>query len=124
MILRHLGQDHPTDTGPFVVLTILRMFDVEPIERIFAAHGLEFGPAPGIRLPQRRFEDDREQAEVLRVLHEQGVDTREWEDEGRHYADLYIAAPTAEQFADLLERMQHIQLQFEEQADPAGYIVR
>ena len=124
VILRHLGQAHPADTGPFVVLTILRMFNVEPIHRVFETHGMEFGPAAGIRLPQRRFEDDREQEEVLRILHGKGLDTQEWEDEGRHYADLYIAAPTAEQFADLLERMRHVQGQCEEQAEPAGYIQR
>ncbi|MCK4601254.1 MAG: hypothetical protein KAU28_02230, partial [Phycisphaerae bacterium] len=95
-----------------------------PIHRVFETHGMEFGPAAGIRLPQRRFEDDREQEEVLRILHGKGLDTQEWEDEGRHYADLYIAAPTAEQFADLLERMRHVQGQCEEQAEPAGYIQR
>jgi len=90
--------------GPAAVLTILRMFDPSPIRSIFERHGFKFGVVPGIRLPQRRFADDQERAKVLSLLHDRKIDTRGWEETGKHFADLYIAAPK-EDFSDLLDRM-------------------
>ena len=104
VVLRHLGKDHPEGIGPFAVVTILRMFDSSPIETIFEKHGLTFGAVAGARLPQRRFADVGERQKVLSLLHDRGIDTREWEHEDKHYADLFIAAPP-QQFSQLLERM-------------------
>jgi len=91
-ILPHLGKDHPTKHGPFAVVTILRMFDSGPIVRCFEEAGLTMVRVPGIRLPQRNFADEREREGVLNILHEEGVKTNGFEDEGKLFADLYVAA--------------------------------
>lgn len=104
VILRHLGKDHPAEFGPFAVITILRMFDCSPIKAVFEENGFTFGVVPGVRLPQRRFTDAGERQQVLSILHGRDIDTRGWEDRGKQYADLLIAAP-AQQFSLLSERM-------------------
>ena len=104
VVLKELGKEHPADIGPFAVISILRMFDDDPIQAVFEGNGLKFGRVPGVRLPQRRFTDDTERHSMLRVLHDRGLDTQDWEDRGKLFADLFIAAPE-KQFALLLERM-------------------
>ncbi|MFQ5506230.1 MAG: hypothetical protein ACE5F1_15780, partial [Planctomycetota bacterium] len=123
VVLQHLGKDYPSDFGPFAVVTILRMFDIPPIENIFEKHGFRFGAVPGVRLPQRRFTDGEERKKVLSLLHDRGIDTREWEDRGKQYADLYIAAP-AERFSLLLDRMNETRAERESESAMAGYIRR
>jgi hypothetical protein len=91
-VLPHLGQDHPGEYGPFAVVTILRIFELPAVSEVFEKHGFKLGRVPGIRLPQRRFTDAEERANVLSVLHGRGIDTREWEDQGKHFADLFVAA--------------------------------
>jgi len=110
VILPHLGKDHPSDLGPLTVLTILRMFDASPIEAALERQGLSFAAVPGVRLPQRRFQDSTERRRVLSELHDRGIDTSGWEDRGKHYADLYVAAPP-EQLGVLLERMRDTRLE-------------
>jgi carnitine O-acetyltransferase len=104
VVLRELGQDHPAEFGPLAVVTILRMFDAGPVEAAFAERGLKIGRVPSVRLPQRNFSDEDEHWKVLSLLHDRGIDTRGLEDEGKHYADLYVAAPP-QQHAQLLDRM-------------------
>jgi carnitine O-acetyltransferase len=121
VVLRHLGEDNPGDFGPFAVVSILRMFDHSPIRTAFEKHGLAFGPVPGVRLPQRRFADAGERQKVISLLHDRGIDTREWEDRGKQYADLFIAA-TADQFPLLLQRMKETHQ--DRESEVAGYIRR
>lgn len=104
VVLRDLGREHPGAFGPLAVVTILRMFDVAPIRAVFEAHGFVFEPVPGVRLPQRRFADADERRNVLSLLHDRGIDTREWEDRGKHFADLYVAA-VPERLPATIERM-------------------
>jgi hypothetical protein len=82
--------------GPFAVMTILRMFDVEPLRKCFEKHSLRFGKVPGVMLPQRRFADQTEREDILAILHARGLDTRELEDTGKHMAQLYVATPPDE----------------------------
>ena len=123
VVLRHLGKDYPGDFGPFAVVTILRMFDASPIETVFEEHGFTFGAVPGVRLPQRRFTDAEERRQVLSLLHDSGIDTREWEDRGKQYADLFIAAPP-QQCSLLLERMSQTRSERDSESEVAGYIRR
>jgi len=123
VVLRHLGRDHPGDFGPFAAVTILRMFDLSPIETVFEDHGFTFGGVPGVRLPQRRFTDVEERQKVLSLLHDRGIDTRDWEGHGKQYADLFIAAPPG-QFSLLLERMSETRSERDCESEPAGYIRR
>ena len=123
VVLRHLGEDSPCDIGPFAVITILRMFDRSAIETVFEKRGFTFGAVPGARLPQRRFTGIKERQEVLSLLHDRGVDTREWEDRGKHYADLFIAAPPL-QYSLLLERMNATRSECDSESEVVGYIHR
>ena len=123
VVLRDLGKDHPGDFGPFAVVTILRMFDPSPIKSVFEAHGFTFGSVPGVRLPQRRFTDVEEREKVLSLLHDRGLDTRDWEDRGKLYADLFVAAPP-QQFSLLLERMCETRSERDSQSEVVGYICR
>ena len=107
-VLPHLGEDHPSAFGPFSVVTILRMFDIEPISSVFAQSGLCLAPVLGIRLPQRNFADESEQIKVCDLLHDKGIDTTKFEDEGTLFADLFVAAPV-EQLPDLVERVKLVQ---------------
>jgi hypothetical protein len=121
-ILPHLGKDHPGEFGPLVVVTILRMFELSAIPEVFEKHGFMFGRVPGVRLPQRRFTDAEERRKVLSLLHERGIDTGDWEDRGKHFADLYIAAPR-KQYPLLKERMMAASEE-REASRMAGYIRR
>ncbi|MHC4668767.1 MAG: hypothetical protein ACYTFD_10205 [Planctomycetota bacterium] len=121
-ILPHLGKDHPGEIGPLVVVTILRMFDLSAIPEVFEKNGFMFGRVPGVRLPQRRFTDAEERRKVLSLLHERGLDTGDWEDRGKHFADLYIAA-RREQYPLLKERMMAASEE-REASRMAGYIRR
>jgi hypothetical protein len=107
-VLPHLGKDHPTKNGPFAVVTILRMFDAEPIVACFEGVGMNMARVPDIRLPQRNFADDGERDEVLSILQKQGIDTVGLEDEGTLYADLYVAS-AGEQLDRLVSLMQSVE---------------
>jgi carnitine O-acetyltransferase len=121
VVLRHLGKDNPCDFGPFAVVTILRMFEPSAISAVFEKHGFTFGAVSGVRLPQRRFADAEERRKVVSLLHDRGLDIREWEDRGKQYADLFIASPPR-QFSLLLEQMK--QTQRDSKSEAVGYIRR
>jgi carnitine O-acetyltransferase len=122
-ILRDFGRDHPGECGPFVVVTILRMFDLLPVQKVFEKFGLQFGAVPDVRLPQRNFVDRKEKHQVVQLLRERGIETNGWEDDGKHFADLFIAAP-ADQFSMLLDRMTKQKLACSEKSDIPAYIQR
>jgi hypothetical protein len=123
VVLRELGKDHPGDFGPLAILTILRMFETSPVEEVFEAHGFKFGAVPGARLPQRRFTDLDECRKVLSLLHDRGIDTEGWEDRGKQYADLFIAAPP-QQFPLLLECMSRMWSERDGNGNVVAYIRR
>ena len=110
-ILSHLGKGR-TSVGPFTAVTILRMFPSEPVVRTFEQFGYQFKPVPGVQLRQRRFRDDEEQCETLRILNERHLDTSGLEAEGYLYADLYVAGPTAE-LDEVLAQMELMRLKLE-----------
>lgn len=91
--LELLGEGLNLSHGPYTVVTILRMFDPEPIARTFSKAGYKFVRVPGICLRQRAFDGDRELNETLDLLHRRGVDPKGRETEGHLYADLFAAAP-------------------------------
>ncbi len=103
-VVRYAGADHPSQFGPLAVFTILRMFDETPIRDVFETNGYSFGKVPKVMLPQRRFVDQNEREGVLKIIHDKGIDTGEWEDHGKHYAELFIAA-RPDHFPELLGAM-------------------
>jgi hypothetical protein len=123
-VLKHVSKNHSNEFGPIAVLTILRMFDSTSIRDSFESQGFRFERVPGIMLSQRRFADEDEQNGVLDILHEKNIDTTNWEDEGRLYAELYIAAKP-DHFPALLERMKETHsICTGEEADTTTYICR
>jgi hypothetical protein len=103
-VLPELGKDHPGGYGPLAVLTILRMFDAQPITDAFEKAGWRFERVQGVRLPQRAFADDTERDEVISILKKKGCDTEGWETGGVLYADLY-AASRGDELDELTERL-------------------
>ena len=101
-LLEHLGGATETADGPYAVMTILRMFDPDPVAQAFSEFGYEFAPVPGVHLLQRRFESDEEQCRTVELLRERGLDSCGLESEGLLYADLFAAAPKAG-FGGLIE---------------------
>ena len=99
------------------------MFDTEPVEAVFEKHGFSVHAVPDARLPQRRFENLRERKEVLTLLHNRGIDTAEWEEQGKHFADLYVAA-RPEHCMELLDCVYATRSECEEESMLAGYIRR
>lgn len=106
-IARALAQEHPGALGPLAVVSILRMFDPDPVIEAFASADLRFGPVPGVHLRQRRFRDVDEQAGVLRLLAERGLSPAGIETSGRLYADLFVGA-RPDRFDEAVARMQAV----------------
>jgi len=107
--LELLGKGLKLSHGPYAVVTILRMFDPEPIARTFAKSGYKFVRVSGIHLRQRAFDGNRELDETVDLLQRRGVDPEGWETEGHLYADLFAAAPEQDLDAlvSCLQRVNH-----------------
>jgi hypothetical protein len=103
-VVRNLSKDHPSEFGPLAVLTILRMFDAQPILNQFERRGFRIEKVPDVMLPQRRFTDEQERTSVVSILRQKHFDTRKWEDQGKQFAELFVAA-RPENFPLLLDRM-------------------
>jgi len=123
VVLSNLGKSHPSYFGPIAVMTILRMFDTNPIKQCFEKHGLTFCKVPDVRLPQRNFADEEERLQILSVLHDRKIDTTKWEDKGKLFADLYVAAPKDE-IEVLWERMIQTAKELSTEEQPTSYIHR
>jgi carnitine O-acetyltransferase len=106
-ILKLLGTGLNLKHGPYAVVTILRMFDPEPIARTFNQSGYEFVRVEGVRLRQREFDGGRESDETLELIQARGVDPRGWESRGYLYADLFAAAPEKDLDA-VVNCLQHV----------------
>jgi carnitine O-acetyltransferase len=123
-VVRHAGTGHPSEFGPLAVLTILRMFDATPIRAVFENEGYRFAKVPEVMLPQRRFTDMDEQKDVLKILHDRGIDTREWEDRGKQFAELFIGAKP-HHFPELLEKMNEAHsMSVRNESENTAYICR
>ena len=86
--------------------TVLRMFDPEPVARALRAHGLQSALIGDTLLPQRRFHDRQEQADVVSLLRERKLDTGP-EEGGRLYARLLVAA-RAEELPHVVRRLEQV----------------
>ena len=90
-ILDEFGHDARGRLGPVAVMSVLELFDPEPIAESFAEHGYRFGQLP-VRLPQRRFVDEEERDGVLRTLRDRGQRAATQGAENRMFANLCVAA--------------------------------
>ena len=90
-ILDEFGHDARGLLGAVAVISVLELFDPEPIAKSFTEHGYRFGQLP-IRIPQRRFSDEEEREGVLETLRDRGKPTAIQESEGQMFASLCVAA--------------------------------
>jgi len=66
---------------------------MEKIQKTFDYYGYSLINSDVEPIPQRQFSDADEQSQTISLLHEKGIDTKNYEDEGHFYADFYVASP-------------------------------
>lgn len=86
------NQDNPKNR-PIFAFSVLRIFDMEDIEKTFDHYDYSLVKADMNPIRQRRFSDLEEKQNTLLLLHNKGIDTKWLEDDGHFYADFYIASP-------------------------------
>ena len=91
--LFELLEKQESDSEPFFAFSVLRIFDMEKIQKNFDYYGYSLVKSDIEPMRQRRFSDDGEKQKTLSLLHDRGVDTGMYEDDGYFYADFYVASP-------------------------------
>ena len=90
-LLNKLGSEGQGAIGPVAVMSVLELFDPEPIAKTFDEHGYRFGVLP-VRVPQRQFADKAERERVIETLQRRGVSTDVQQTENLMFANLCVAA--------------------------------
>lgn len=88
-LLEAFVEEERSHLGPVAVMSILQLFDHEPVAGAFDNHGLEFVQLP-VQVAQRRFADAAEHARVTQTLQGRGVahdPTSDW-----MFANVCVAA--------------------------------
>ena len=78
---------------PIFAFSVLRIFDMEKIEKTFEHYGYSLVKTDLKPIKQRRFSDLEEKHKTISLLHNKGIDTKWLEDDGHFYANFYIASP-------------------------------
>lgn len=81
------------DQDPIFAFSVLRIFDMGKIEKIFDHYDYSLVKSDLKPIRQRRFSDFEEKHKTISLLHSKGIDTKWLEDDGHFYADFYIASP-------------------------------
>jgi hypothetical protein len=77
--------------APIFAFSVLRIFDMKDIEDVFEKHGYSIVKSDIKPIRQRSFSDPKEKTQTISLLHDMGIDTKKYEDDGSFYADFYIA---------------------------------
>jgi len=77
--------------APIFAFSVLRMFDMKDIEENFEMHGYSIVKSDIKPIRQRNFSDPKEKTQTVSLLHDMGINTKKYEDDGNFYADFYIA---------------------------------
>ncbi|WP_194813791.1 class I SAM-dependent methyltransferase [Nocardia sp. XZ_19_385] len=77
---------------PWMAHFVLRMFDFTPIAAALSTLGYRTEGVSGM-FEQRLFASSEEQSQVLDALSAKGLDTADYEAQGRLYANLYLSRP-------------------------------
>ena len=77
--------------SPIFAFSVLRMFDMDDIEEVFKMNDYSIIKSDIKPIRQRNFSDPKEKTEAISILHDMGIDTKKYEDDGNFYADFYIA---------------------------------
>ncbi len=78
---------------PIFAFSILRIFDMDKIQKTFDYYGYSLLKSELKPICQRYFSDSEEKSQTLSLLHSKGIDTKGYEDDGYFYADIYVASP-------------------------------
>ncbi|WP_412772351.1 class I SAM-dependent methyltransferase [Nitrobacter sp.] len=92
-----------TETKPWIISFVLRMFPFDALARTFAQRGLVTERLSGVTFVQRRFRDAEEFENSLANLATADVDPTGLESEGLLHADLILSRPEADVRAAPLE---------------------
>jgi carnitine O-acetyltransferase len=94
----------PCRASPWMMHTVLRMFDFAPAEEALAQCGYVSHRSP-LLLKQRRFASRQEQERILIRLCDMGIDPSGFEAEGWLYAHVMLSRPAAHADAASLQRI-------------------
>jgi len=84
-------EDKTEYNSPIFAFSVLRMFDMNYIEKTFERYNYSIVKRDMKPIIQRKFSDAKEKDETVSMLHGMGVSTKEYEDDGNFYADFYVA---------------------------------
>ncbi|MDC4229484.1 MAG: hypothetical protein ACW9XB_03975 [Candidatus Nitrosopumilus sp. metabat.KBP569_Feb_25m_nospike.7] len=84
-------EDKTEYNPPIFAFSVLRMFDMNDIEKTFERYNYSILKRDMKPIIQRKFSDAKEKDETVSMLHGMGISTKEYEDDGNFYADFYIA---------------------------------
>lgn len=93
LIKKQQSESEKLEKGPFFAFSVLRIFDMEKIEKTFDYYGYSLVKSDIKPIRQRRFSDSEEKRKTIHLLQGKGIDTKGFEDDGYFYADFYIASP-------------------------------
>ncbi|MFB5631128.1 MAG: hypothetical protein ACE5RN_06045 [Nitrosopumilaceae archaeon] len=79
---------------PIFAFTVLRMFPMNDIEKIFQKNNFALIKTIIGPLKQRRFYNDSEMKKSIELLNKKEISTDGIEDQGFYYADFYVAGPS------------------------------
>jgi SAM-dependent methyltransferase len=85
-----------TETTPWIISFVLRMFPFDSLAATFAQRGLVTERLTGVTFIQRRFRDAEEFESTLANLAAVGIDSTGLESEGLFHADLILSRPEAD----------------------------
>src|SRR5262249_46584284 len=94
----------PCRKQPWMLHTVLRMFDFAPAEEALARCSYVSSRSPQL-LKQRRFESRKEQERILDRLCSMGIDPSGFESEGWLYAQMILSRPASQADAASLARI-------------------
>jgi SAM-dependent methyltransferase len=86
----------PSGQAPWIASFVLRMFDYKCIAETLGQHGLETERLDGATFVQRRFRDEAEFEDTLRLIQTGGMDPAGKEAEGVYHAELFVSRPPAD----------------------------
>ncbi len=78
-------------TTPIFAFSVLRMFNMKDIEEVFQIYGYSIVKSDIQPIRQRNFSNPKEKTQTISLLHDMGINTKKYEDDGNFYADFYIA---------------------------------
>jgi hypothetical protein len=78
---------------PIFAFSVLRIFDMEKIQKTFDYYGYSLVKTDLDPIRQRRFSDSDERHQTISLLNSKGIDVKGFEDDGYFYAHFYVASP-------------------------------